>query len=191
MSWGLPSVPHTSVTCSVQLALSSASLHVFTQCWSHLDKYYSHLHPTCEMSKIFNKFKKDRAGRPSNPPATRAESSDASSASALSRNNTVPPTQALASHHPQPAGKIGLFELAKGKHDDEKTIDVVAVHGLQGDLYQTWTHENRTLWLQSILPDKIPYTRIMTFGYNSTIAFSSSAAQQLSSKTRLSNLSTD
>lgn len=33
------------------------------------------------------------------------------------------------------------------------------------------------MWLESILPDKIPFARIMTFGYNSTIAFSSSAAK--------------
>jgi hypothetical protein len=125
------------------------------------------------MSKIFNRFKKGRAGRVSNLPATRGESS---SASALSQNSAEPPTQAPAAQHPQPAGKIGLFELAKGKHDGEKTIDVVAVHGLQGDLYQTWTHENGTMWLESILPDKIPYARIMTFGYNSAIAFSSSEA---------------
>jgi hypothetical protein len=128
------------------------------------------------MSKIFNRFKKGRAGRVSNLPATRSESSNASSAPALSQNSAEPPTHAPASQHPQSAGKIGLFELAKGKHDDEKTIDVVAVHGLQGDLYQTWTHENGTMWLESILPDKIPYARIMTFGYNSAIAFSSSEA---------------
>jgi Putative serine esterase (DUF676) len=129
------------------------------------------------MSKLLNKFKKDRTGRPSNLPA---ESSNASSASALSQNSAEPPTQAPTSQHPQhpqPAEKIGLFELAKGKHDDEKTIDVVAVHGLQGDSYQTWTHENGTMWLESILPDKIPYARIMTFGYNSIIAFSSSEAK--------------
>jgi hypothetical protein len=129
------------------------------------------------MSKIFNKFKKDRAGRLSNLPATHGGSSGVSPAPALSQHSTEPPTQTLASQHPQPLEKIGLFELAKGKHDVEKTIDVVAVHGLQGDLYQTWTHENGTMWLESILPDKIPYARIMTFGYNSTIAFSSSEAK--------------
>jgi hypothetical protein len=129
------------------------------------------------MSKLFNKFKKDRAGCPSNLPATRGELSDASSASARGQNSAEPPTPAPVSQHPQPAEKIGLFELAKGKHDGEKTIDVVAVHGLQGDSYQTWTHENGTMWLESILPDKIPQARIMTFGYNSTIAFSSSEAK--------------
>jgi len=132
------------------------------------------------MSRIFNRFQKDRAGRPSNRPAPRNESSGrsgASSASALSQNIAEPATQAPASQGPRPTEKIGLFELAKGRHDGEKTIDVVAVHGLQGDLYQTWTHENGTMWLESILPDRTPYARIMTFGYDSTIAFSSSAAK--------------
>jgi len=126
---------------------------------------------------MFNRFKKHQAGRPLNPPATRGESPDAPSASAPSQSSTEPPTHAPASQHPHPAEKIGLFELAKGKHNDEKTIDVVAVHGLQGDSYETWTHENGTMWLESILPDKIRCARIMTFGYHSTIAFSSSAAQ--------------
>lgn len=129
------------------------------------------------MPKLFSRFKKERAGHLSNPPATSGELSDASSASALSQHGAEPSAQAPASQHPQPKEKIGLLELAKGMHDVEKIIDVVAVHGLQGDLYQTWTHENDTMWLESILPDKVPFARIMTFGYDSTIAFSSSAAK--------------
>ncbi len=35
---------------------------------------------------------------------------------------------------------IGRFELSK--NEIEKTIDVVAVHGLQGDAYKTWEHDN-------------------------------------------------
>ena len=122
------------------------------------------------MSKLFSKFQKHRAGRSSNSLSSPGESFGSSSASALD-------AQAPESQHPQLAEKVGLFELAKGRHDEEKTVDVVAVHGLQGDLYQTWTHENGTMWLESILPDKIPYARIMTFGYESIIAFSSSAAK--------------
>jgi len=129
------------------------------------------------MSKISKIFKKDRAHGASNPPATLRGPSDAPSAATLNKNSAESPAQALASKSPQPAKKIGLLELAKGKGDEEKTVDVVAVHGLQGDAYETWTHENGTMWLESILPDKIPFARIMTFGYNSTIAFSSSAAK--------------
>jgi hypothetical protein len=130
------------------------------------------------MSKLFHRLKKARADRASNVPTTRVESSDGSFASASKLKSEELATKVPAgSQKPRPVEKSGLFELAKGKHDVEKTIDVVAVHGLQGDSYQTWTHENGTMWLESILPDKIPYARIMTFGYNSRIAFSSSAAQ--------------
>lgn len=53
-----------------------------------------------------------------------------------------------------------------------KAIEVVAVHGLQGDAYRTWEHDNGSLWLRDFLPEDIPNARIMTFGYDSTIAFS-------------------
>ena len=74
-----------------------------------------------------------------------------------------------------PRQKIGLFELSK--NGERKTVDVVAVHGLQGDAYMTWKHDNGSMWLQDFLPADIPFARIMTFGYDSTIAFSKSAAK--------------
>lgn len=70
--------------------------------------------------------------------------------------------------------RIGLFELSKS--DTVKAVDVVAVHGLQGDAYKTWTHENHTLWLRDMLPTEVPSARIMTFGYESAWAFSNSVA---------------
>ena len=71
--------------------------------------------------------------------------------------------------------KIGLFELSN--NEGETTIDVVAVHGLQGDAYKTWEHDNGSLWLRDFLPSDIPNARIMTFGYDSTVAFSRSVAK--------------
>lgn len=71
--------------------------------------------------------------------------------------------------------KVGLFELSD--KDVEKTVDVVAVHGLQGDAFKTWEHDNGSLWLRDFLPDDIPYARIMSFGYDSMVAFSNSVAK--------------
>jgi hypothetical protein len=71
--------------------------------------------------------------------------------------------------------KIGLFELSRA--DASKTVDVVAVHGLQGDAFKTWEDRHGTLWLRDLLPEDIPSARIMTFGYDSTVAFSNSVAR--------------
>ncbi len=71
--------------------------------------------------------------------------------------------------------KIGLFELSKA--DASKTVDIVAVHGLQGDAFKTWEDRHGTLWLRDLLPEDIPSARIMTFGYDSTVAFSNSVAR--------------
>ncbi|KAF2188394.1 hypothetical protein K469DRAFT_661153 [Zopfia rhizophila CBS 207.26] len=73
----------------------------------------------------------------------------------------------------------GLFVLypkpgqANPRSDVE--VDVVAVHGLNGTARDTWTHpETGKLWLEHFLPDAIPDSRIMTFGYDSALAFSRS-----------------
>ena len=36
--------------------------------------------------------------------------------------------------------QFGIFELSE--RSQAKTVDVVAVHGLMGDPFETWTHEN-------------------------------------------------
>jgi hypothetical protein len=71
--------------------------------------------------------------------------------------------------------KVGLFELSNKQNS--KTVDVVAVHGLQGHAYKTWEHENGSLWLRDFLPADVPSARIFTFGYESTVAFSNSVAK--------------
>jgi hypothetical protein len=72
-------------------------------------------------------------------------------------------------------GNVGLFELSDNQ--SPKTVDVIAVHGLQGHAYKTWQHENGSLWLRDFLPADVPFARIFTFGYESTVAFSNSVAK--------------
>jgi hypothetical protein len=52
----------------------------------------------------------------------------------------------------------------------------VAVHGLDGHHEKTWTAENGKLWLRDFLLAELPYAQIFTFGYDSKLTFSKSAA---------------
>src|SRR5277367_3733735 len=66
------------------------------------------------------------------------------------------------------ADKFGLFLLNPQTVDTASIegaqelydVDIVAVHGLGGDAYKTWTHENGKLWLRDFLPDQLPGARI-------------------------------
>jgi hypothetical protein len=50
----------------------------------------------------------------------------------------------------------------------------VAIHGLGGHAFHTWTDEDGHLWLRDSLPRHIPQARIMTYGYDSAVVFSKS-----------------
>lgn len=71
---------------------------------------------------------------------------------------------------PKDRGLLILWE----PQDGEATIDIVAVHGLNGHRLRTWTHidpdtKEETLWLRDLLPQHFPTARIMTFGYSAEI----------------------
>ena len=48
---------------------------------------------------------------------------------------------------------------------------IVAVHGLNGDPFRTWTTESETLWLNdpALLPSNLKNSRILTYGYNAMV----------------------
>lgn len=74
--------------------------------------------------------------------------------------------------------KYGLFRLevpttdspADDAHVDTNSIDIIAVHGLNGTAYGTWTHENGHFWLEDLAKD-FPGARIFTYGYPSEVCF--------------------
>lgn len=90
-------------------------------------------------------------------------------------SGSIPVANSSNPEHILPEERIGLFDLSKDNAG--KAIDVVAVHGLQGDAFKTWQHDNGSIWLRDFLPADIPLARIMTFGYDSTVAFSKSVAK--------------
>lgn len=70
--------------------------------------------------------------------------------------------------------KNGLWPLSK--EGRPTSVDLVAVHGLQGDAYKTWEAEDGNLWLRDNLPEDVPQARILTFGYDSAVAFTPSVS---------------
>lgn len=78
---------------------------------------------------------------------------------------------------PTPASQqVGLFKLEAESVITEPGpllptchLDVVAIHGLNGNAYTTWTNKHNKLWLQDLLPASLPGARVYTFGYDSKI----------------------
>lgn len=74
----------------------------------------------------------------------------------------------------------GLFPVAEGHpatgQQTQYPVDIVAVHGLNGDAETTWTHPNGTFWLRDLLPDLLPGCGVFTYGYPSKIFLNHSLA---------------
>lgn len=90
--------------------------------------------------------------------------------------NKVPDATSDASIVKQKGEKSGLFLISDGRPQKDEMgtesfgVDIVAIHGLNGDPYETWTdEETQILWLRDLLPDKVPGARIFTYGYPSQL----------------------
>ncbi|KAL2066135.1 hypothetical protein VTL71DRAFT_2206 [Oculimacula yallundae] len=69
----------------------------------------------------------------------------------------------------------GMFHFTDKTPTAEQTIDLVGIHGLQGNYDSTWTDKNTNQnWLRHFLPDELPQLRIMAYGYNSKVLGSKS-----------------
>jgi hypothetical protein len=56
-------------------------------------------------------------------------------------------------------------------------FSIVAVHGLNGDPTESWTHpDTKSMWIKDSLPLDVPNVRVMSFGYNANVAFGSTTA---------------
>jgi hypothetical protein len=78
-------------------------------------------------------------------------------------------------------GELGLALLYEPNAtlDDkiDPAVDIVFVHGLNGDIVGTWTHSNGKCWPKDLLPNAIPGARIFSYGYDSKIFFSTSQSE--------------
>jgi hypothetical protein len=82
--------------------------------------------------------------------------------------------------HRPPKGHHGLYPLNGLEELHGKAafdVDIVAIHGLNGDIQNTWTHKRGTFWLQDLLPVSMPGARVFSYGYPSDIVLSRSVAR--------------
>jgi hypothetical protein len=88
----------------------------------------------------------------------------------------------------------GLIKLKEFSDDPKgllKKVQIVAIHGLNGDPFESWTAQSwaaggtyggnvRNIWFRDFVPNKAAAlnvnVEILTFGYNSKIAFSNSVS---------------
>ena len=80
-------------------------------------------------------------------------------------------TTAKKEQEPTVEEDFGLFTLYEAS--GPASVDIVAVHGLNGHYAKTWT-QSASNWLQHFLPQDIPDARILALGYDSRVVFSSS-----------------
>ena len=71
-----------------------------------------------------------------------------------------------------------LHEICTPNADGQSIdIDVVAIHGLMGNPFTTWTKgkdPGGTPWIMDVLPSQLPRARIFSYGYDSSIFRTSS-----------------
>jgi hypothetical protein len=75
---------------------------------------------------------------------------------------------------------MGLFSVAEDNrqhHHDAWPVDIIAIHGLNGKAFSTWTHPvSGNMWLRDNLPSYVPGCRVYTFGYASKVRDNPSVA---------------
>ncbi|KAH8646250.1 hypothetical protein BX600DRAFT_555942 [Xylariales sp. PMI_506] len=78
----------------------------------------------------------------------------------------------MASHSTSSEIACGIHELYKPSNGVPE-VDIVAVHGLNGNVRQTWTSKNTgRCWLDDpeFLPKYLPNARVLSWGYNASFS---------------------
>ncbi|QDS77953.1 hypothetical protein FKW77_001558 [Venturia effusa] len=102
-----------------------------------------------------------------------------------SKTPTPSSAQGSSSMTSEVPSRFGLFPFTQELTEEQVKsggVDIIAVHGINGDYEHTWTHKkNGTLWLRDLLLNdtEIPAnTRVFSYGYDSLVYFSHSTAKK-------------
>lgn len=122
----------------------------------------------------------DEANASATPSRDRTEPLTLTSAGADIRVIPKPSSADLIENASYNGQRLGLFPLKADNTDSDSLsptyhLDVIALHGLNGDAFDTWTNKNKQMWLKEFLPRSLPGARVYTFGYDSDIFSRSNA----------------
>lgn len=87
--------------------------------------------------------------------------------------------------------KLGIKQFpecrTRGYHilyaPQQPVLDIIFIHGLNGDSYKTWCHKKSKLyWPKDILPHDLRKARIITYGFDAHVAKLAEPAAQTNSR---------
>lgn len=77
-----------------------------------------------------------------------------------------------------PVKPFGLTQIYAPPRGTDPTVDIVFVHGLNGNPKDSWTSKNGCYWPADLLPEFLGAARILTYGYNANVtAFTDGASR--------------
>jgi hypothetical protein len=149
--------------------------------------------PFSFIGKLFKVKKKEHKSKQKQPepqrnPSTTESNQISNNASGLptvqsnatsgGNSTELPPTEGVR------GSKFGLIQLEQKTLQDATAgppqkmfpVDIVALHGITGDAYDTWTAaDNKVLWLRDFLLEDLPGARVFTYGYDAAVFFTKAA----------------
>jgi hypothetical protein len=111
----------------------------------------------------------------SNTPAVSVSASSSSEASPKSTQAAQNSANTSSSSAPFPdsdSKKHGLTTLHEPENYRSAIVDIILVHGLMGNAYNTWLYEHgkiKTYWPYDLLRKDFPNARILAFGYDANV----------------------
>ncbi|KAH8746519.1 P-loop containing nucleoside triphosphate hydrolase [Diaporthe sp. PMI_573] len=137
------------------------------------------------LQRIFPKFKwrrRHEGGSEQDAPAGTTDPDTETTRPLNTPNSTIPnievayadPGPVATSSHSisiQKGPNLGLRVLYNPPEDLPVAVDIIFVHGLTGNAYNTWCSDGRVTihWPRDLLKTDIPDARIMSFGYDADV----------------------